>query len=154
MVMTAVFCLSVTFQIEIILSLDKLIVINQIIGDVMNKYLFLFISYFLLFTSIPPLLLMLLCLCYMLLPNPICPFPFPYPWLNLIHSLPFHYLSIAFPKVWSDIHPSIVPSHFLSFPYFHSILLSSVSHHHLTLSDPKSCTGLSPYSHYLCSTQS
>ena len=114
---------------------------------------FLFISYFLLFTSIPPLLLMLLCLCHMPLPNPMCPFPFLYPWSNLIYLLPFHYLFIAFPKVWSDLYPSIVPSHFSSFPYSYSILLSSLSHYHSTLLDPKGCTSLSSYSHYLYSVQ-
>ena len=35
----------------------------------------------------------------MLLSNPIYLLPFPYLWSNLICSLPFHYLSIAFPKV-------------------------------------------------------
>ena len=111
----------------------------------------IFISYFLLFTSMPPLLLMLLYLCHMSLPNPMHPFSFQYPWSNLIYSLPFHYLSIAFSKVWSDVHLSIVPSHFLSFSCFHSILLSSLSHHHPILSDSKSCADLFSYSHYLCS---
>ena len=85
-----------------------------------------------------------------------------YPYLILYTSFLFHisdqtlsthYLFIAFPKVWSDIHLSIVPSHFSSFFCFYSIPLSSLSHHHLTLPDPKGCTGLSPYSHYLCSAQ-
>ena len=114
---------------------------------------FLFISYFLLFTSISPLLLMLLCLCHMLLSNSIHLFSFSIflikPYLFITFPLPFHYLSIAFSKVWLDIHPFIVPSHFLSFSCSHFILLSSLSLHPLTLSDPKGCAGLFSYSHYL-----
>ena len=117
----------------------------------------IFISYlFLIFFYL--LLYLYSCLChyaYAIYPylNPIHLLPFLYLWSNLIHSLPFHSLFIAFPKVWSDVHLSIVPSHFSSFSCFHSILLSSLSHYHPTLPDPKGCTGLSPYSYYLCSAQ-
>ena len=71
------------------------------------------------------------------------------PYLFIIFPLPFHSLS------WGLIRCTIliVPSHFSSFFCFYSIPLSSLSHHHPTLPDPKSCAGLSPYSHYLCSAQ-
>ena len=48
----------------------------------------------------------------------------------------------------------IVSSHFLSFLSFHYILSSFLFYWHLTLSDPKGCTGLSPYRYYLYSIQS
>ena len=72
-------------------------------------------------------------------------------------TLSIYYLSIPFPQPFPRFDQmytlSIVSSHFLSLSYFYSILLSSLSYHPSTLSDPKSCTGLFPYSHYLCSVQ-
>ena len=114
---------------------------------------FLFISYFLLFVPMlmPPFPLS--CLCYMLLSNPICSFPFLYFWSNLIYSLSFHYLSIAFPKVWSDVLSSIVSSYYLSFSCFYFILLSSPFSWHQTLSDPKGCIGSFSYKYFFYSIQ-
>ena len=80
-----------------------------------------------------------------------------FPFFILDQTLSIYYLSILFPQPFPRFDQIytllIVPSHFSSFSCFYSILLSSLSHHHLILLDPKGCAGLSSYKYYLYSAQ-
>ena len=62
-------------------------------------YLFSTFSYLFLYLYYHSFVMLML----MLLSNSMYSFLFLYFWSNFIYLLSFHYLSIAFPKVWSDI---------------------------------------------------